>query len=161
MADVEVKLLIQDFVLITYDIPAKEKKLRREFLKAASALGAEIYTESVYLLPYTDQAMELAAELESAGHAVVWRAYQPDEQKALEINVKYEQGIKDRCMAIQTRLVIVQDYIAKGWLQRAQGMGMKTGKMLQELAKINENYEPGWLKDKIDELVSKWKEIHQ
>ncbi len=161
MTEIEIKLLIQDFVLITYDIPAKEKKLRRDFLNAMTAMGAEQYTESVYLLPYTYEVMELAAELESAGHAVVWRAYQPDEQKALEINNKYEQGIKDRCTAISQRLAIVQDYIAKGWLQRAQRMGMKTGKMLQELAKINDNYEPGWLKDKIDELVSKWKEIHQ
>lgn len=161
MGDVEVKLLIQDFVLITYDIPAKEKKLRRDFLSKVSEIGGEQYTESVYLLPYTDQVLEMANSLESAGHAVVWRAYQPDAEVALEINVKYEQGIKDRCKAIEQRLVIVQDYIAKGWLQRAQSMGIKTGKMLQELAKINENYEPGWLKEKIDELVAKWKEIHQ
>jgi hypothetical protein len=160
-AKAEVKELIQDFVLINYDIPATEKKLRREFLKKAAQMGAEQYTESVYLLPFSEKALEMANELESAGHAVVWSAHQHNVETAVKINVKYEQGIIDRCEAISQRLVIVQDYINKGWLRRAQKMGIKTGKLLSELVKINENYKPGWLQPKIKELLEKWKEVHQ
>ncbi len=160
-SQVETKELLTDWILLTYDIPAKEKKLRRQFLKEAHAIGAEVNTESVYLIPYSEKAMALANELESAGHAVVWAAHQHDLKKAVEINIKYEEGIKNRCKAIEQRLAIVQEYIKKGWLRRAQIMGMKTGQMLSELVKINENYQPGWLKPKIEELLNKWKEVHE
>ncbi len=157
----EVKELILDFVLIMYDIPAVEKKLRRQFIRDALEMGAEQYTESVYLLPFSEKALEMANQLESAGHAVVFSAHQHDMAKAVEINVKYAEGIKNRCNVISQRLVIVQEYIKKGSLLRAQGMGKKTGKLLKELVKINENYQPGWLKPKIEELLSKWKEVHE
>ncbi len=160
-AKAESKELIQDFVLINYDIPAAEKKLRHQFLKKAKEMGAEQYTESVYLLPFSEEALKMADELESAGHAVVWSAHQQNLGKALEINVKYADGIKKRCSVIEQRLVIVQEYITKGWLQRAQNMGKKTGELLSGLVKINENYQPGWLKPKIEELLEKWKEVHE
>ncbi len=157
----EVKELILDFVLIMYDIPAVEKQLRRRFIRDALEMGAEQYTESVYLLPFSEEALEMANQLDSAGHAVVFSAHQHDMDKAVEINVKYATGIKNRCKVIEQRLVIVQEYIKKGWLTRADNMGRKTGHLLTELVKINENYKPGWLKPKIEELLGKWKEVHE
>jgi len=157
----EEKELILDFVLIMYDIPAVEKKLRRRFINDALAMGAEQYTESVYLLPFSEKALEMANELESAGHAVVFSAHQHDMAKAVEINVKYATGVENRCKAIEQRLVMVQEYIKKGWLTRAENMGRKTRKLLTELIKINENYKPGWLEPKIGDLLSKWKEVHE
>ena len=62
----EQKELILDFVLIMYDIPAVERKLRRRFIQDALAMGAEQYTESVYLLPFSEKALEMANGLESA-----------------------------------------------------------------------------------------------
>ena len=144
-----------------YDIPAIEKQLRRRFIRDALEMGAEQYTESVYLLPFSEQALEMANELESAGHAVVFSAHQHDIKTAVEINVKYSTGIKNRCKVIEQRLVIVQEYIKAGKLLRGEGMGLKTGKLLKELVKINENYQPGWLKPKIEELLKKWKEVHE
>ena len=160
-AKAETKELILDFVLIMYDIPATEKQLRRQFIKSALEMGAEQYTESVYLLPFSEKALVMANELESAGHAVVFSAHQHNMATAVEINVKYAEGIKNRCEAIEQRLVIVQEYIKKGWLRRAQKMGIKTGELLTELHKINENYHPEWLKPKIEELLNKWKEVHE
>ena len=157
----EVKELIVDWILCVYDIPATEKKLRRQFIKQALEMGAEQFTESCYMLPFSEKALEMANELESAGHAVVWSAHQHDMTKAVEINVKYATGIKNRCNVISQRLVIVQEYIKAGKLLRAQGMGIKTGKLLTELVKINENYKPEWLKPKLEELLSKWKEVHE
>ena len=103
----------------------------------------------------------MANELESAGHAVVFSAHQHDLTKAIEINVKYSTGIKNRCKVIEQRLVIVQEYIKKGNLLRAQGMAVKTARLLEELHKINENYHPGWLKPKIEELLNKMKEVYE
>jgi len=160
-AKAEEKELILDFVLIMYDIPAVEKQLRRRFIRDALEMGAEQYTESVYLLPFSEKALEMANELESAGHAVVFSAHQHDMTKAVEINVKYSTGIKNRCKVIEQRLVIIQDYIKKGSLLRAQGMGLKTVRLLKELNKINENYQPGWLKPKIKELLKKMKEVYE
>ena len=157
----EEKELITDFVLIMYDIPAKEKQLRRKFIQASLEMGAEQYTESVYLLPFSAEAIKMADELESAGHAVVFSAQPYNMEKVIDINAKYAHGIKNRCVLIEQRLAIVQDYIKAGSLQRAQNMGLKTGKLLSELVKINVNYQPGWLKPKIEELLSKWKEIHE
>ncbi len=156
----EVKELLSDWVLISYDIPAKEKQLRRTFIRDAIALGAEQFTESCYLLPFGDKAMELANKLESAGHAVVWQAHMPDEAKALEITAKYQDGVKGRCQVIEQRLVIAMDYIQKGWLKRARIMGRKTGKLLQELEQINENYDKPWLAERLQKLVKKWEEVH-
>ena len=159
--EAEVKELIQDFVLITYDIPAKAATLRNKFLKAAKAIGAEQHTDSVYLIPYSTEAMALAAELESAGHAIIWQAHQPDQKKALEIMTKYEGSLKTRCNFIEQRLVIAQEYIQAGRLGVAQIMGIKTGKLLQQLAHIAENFKPPWLLPKIEELVTKWKGIYE
>jgi CRISPR-associated endonuclease Cas2 len=158
--DAEVKELIQDFVLITYDIPAYAKSLRRKFLKEASAMGAEMYTESVYLCPLSEKTMTMANELESAGHAVIWLAHMPDEATAMAINMKYEDAVKNRCKSIRGRLAVMQNYISSGWLKRAQNMGIKTGKMLKELSTIYENYEKAWLKEELDELKAKWEEIY-
>ena len=157
----EVKELILDFVLIMYDIPAVEKKLRHRFIRDALEMGAEQYTESVYLLPFSEQALEMANQLESAGHAVVFSAHQHDLAKATEINVKYSTGIKNRCKVIEQRLVIIGEYIKKGSLLRAQGMGLKTARLLKELVKINENYHPGWLKPKIEELLKKMEKVYE
>lgn len=160
-AKAEEKELILDFVLIMYDIPAVEKKLRRRFIKDVYEMGGEQYTESAYLLPYSEKAIKMADELESAGHAVVFRSQPYNIAKAVEINIKYAEGITNRCKAIEQRLMIVQDYIKRGCLKRALGMGEKTGVLLKELVKINENYKPGWLKPKIEELLKKWKELYE
>jgi len=158
---VEVKEIMEDYVLITYDIPATGKKLRATFLKQAKAIGAEAHTASAYLMPYSEKAMELANQLESAGHAVVWGpVHQPDKEKALEITTKYGDHIKIRCQAIEQRLAISQDYLASGKLKIALRMGIKTGKLLKQLAQISESYNPDWFKARLEELVKKWKKIY-
>lgn len=158
---VEVKEIIQDYVLITYDIPAKEKKLRAKFLKEAKAIGAESDTASVYLIPYSEKAMELASQLQSAGHASVWGpAHQPNKEKAIEKTIKYGDHIQIRCQVIEQRLAISQNHIVSGELGVALKMGIKTGRLLKQLAQIQESYNPDWFKSKLEELVMKWKEIY-
>ena len=160
-AKTEVKELIEDYILILYDIPATAKALRYQFLKNARAMGAEEHTASAYMLPFSEQAMELASKLNSAGHAVVFGpAHQPDKVKASEMTVKYTDAIKARCDNIDQRLDIAQSYIAAGRLEMGNKMAIKTGKLLQQLSKIVENYNPEWLLPRIVELTAKWKEIY-
>jgi len=161
MTKAEVKEIIQDYILISYDIPAKAKALRKSFLKAAHAIGAEMYTASVYLIPYSAEALEWANELESAGHAVVWKAHQPDEKKALEITTKYADAIKARCDYIEQRIAIAQDYINEGRLKMAMKMGVKTGQLLQQLAQIAHHFNPPWLEPRIEELYGKMKVLYE
>jgi glutathione S-transferase len=156
----EVKEIIQDFILITYDIPANAKALRKSFLKAAHAIGAEAHTASVYLIPFSEEAMGWANELESAGHAIVWKAHQPDEKKALEITTKYSEAIKARCDYIEQRIAMSQDYVNEGRLKMAMKMGVKTGNLLQQLVQISQHFNPEWLKPRIEELFTKLKAVY-
>ena len=147
-------------MLITYDIPALSRKLRDKFIKKAKQLGAMAHTQSTYLIPYSENAMELANELESEGHAVVWKSHQPDKEKALAITNTYEEHVKLRCATISQRLVIAQEYIVAGRLFYAIRMGIKTGKLLQELAHIFESFSPEWLGGELLTLVEDWKKIY-
>lgn len=155
MAQAAVKEIIQEYILITYDIPAKAKALRRAFLKAAHAIGAESHTDSVYLIPYSAEAIGLANELESAGHAIIWQAYQPDEKKALEITTKYGDAIKARLDYIEQRIAMSQDYVTTGRLKMAMRMGIKTANLLQQLVKISHHFNPAWFQPRIAELYEK------
>jgi len=158
---VDKKELVQDWILLTFDIPAKEKSLRGKFLASIYALGAQIHTESVYLMPFSDEAMKWAAKLESAGHAVVWQAHQPDEKKAWEYTIKYDTGLSARCDNIEQRLKIAEDYIVAGKLVVANAMAVKTGKLLQQLSQIaSGGYNPPWLMPRIELLVKEWKNIY-
>lgn len=161
MNTVQVKEIIFDFVLITYDIPEKAKKLRAMFLQAAREAGAEKHTASCYLMPYSEKTLALAQQLESAGHAVVWGpARQPDKEKATELTIKYKDGVTARCNLLEQRLVMGQQFIAQGKLGIARRMGNKTLKLLQQLVQIAETYQPQWFLEKLQGLVQKWQEVH-
>lgn len=75
MPEAELKTIIDDFVLITYDMPAKEEKARKAFLRDARAIGAIMHTQSCYLMPYTPGSFTLANELAAkGGNVIVWRS---------------------------------------------------------------------------------------
>ncbi len=156
----ETKELVKDYILILYDIPEKEKKLRAKFLKDAHAMGAEKHTDSVYLLPYSEAAVQLANDLDSAGHAYVFRSQPTKEKQAIEIHTKYNENLKARCDTIEQRIVIAQEYTNAGRIALAVKMGEKTGTLLGQLAKIKENYNPPWFEERIQELWSALKGMY-
>lgn len=159
--EAEVKEIIQNYVLITYDIPAKETKTRSLFLKEARAIGAIGYTQSCYLLPYSEKAFELANKLALIGDAIVWKSRQEDKAKALAITYKYEDHLHLRCDYIRQRLVIGMEHIAAGRLGKANQMGRKTGELLAQLAQIAENFYHEWLNEELKELVADWKVVYE
>jgi hypothetical protein len=158
--EAEVKTIVSDWVLITYDIPQSAAKLRRTFIKEAKALGAEKHTASVYYMPYSDEAMDLANKLESAGYAVVWRSYQPDQAKAIVLTINYADKLKVRCDTIEQRLSMAETYITQGKLKVAARLGIKSFKLMQQLNDISKSFNPPWLKAKLDELAAKWGQIY-
>ena len=160
MPDAPVKEIIDEYVLLTYDIPAKEGKLRKTFLKQAAAIGAICYTQSCYLLPYSEVSFGLANELAQYGKAVVWISKQKDKDKAADITNKYEEHLHIRCQTIEQRFVLISEYIEIGNLFTANRMLTKTLTLLSQLAKIAETYNPPWLKPKIEELYKKMAVIY-
>jgi len=158
---VEVKQLIKNYILLVYDIPANQAATRYQFLKAAKEIGAISHTQSCYLLPYSVKAMEMAKQIAVVGDVVVWRSTQEDDKKALEITESYEQHIKIRCNYVEQRLIIAQEFITDGRLGKARLMGIKTGKLLGQLAKISENFNPEWFTKRLNELVLSWKQLYE
>lgn len=157
---VEVKEIIQDFVLISYDIPQTQKALRHRFLKQAHSIGAVKHTDSVYLMPYSDQAFALANELAAVGEAVVWKSHQADPAKAAQITQSYESHLQARCQLIEQRLVMAQEHLVAGRLKLAARMGGKTAKLIKEVRHIAETFCPPWLALEIPAILTKWMEVH-
>jgi len=159
--EAEVKQLLTDVVLISYDIPASENTLRHRFLREVALHGGMQHTASCYLVPFSEDILEWANQLESAGHAVVWVSKQPDQKTAVAITAKYDDHLKTRCLGIDQKLVFLQEQIEAGRLKRAQNTAERILKMLQELSKISDAYNPPWLKPKIAELGYKLKEVYE
>jgi len=159
-AKAEVKELIQDVILITYDLPAKEKHARTSFLKSAFSIGAIQHTESCYLLPFSEKAFGLANKLKAIGDVIIWKSRQEDLKMASEITMSYSSAVQARCQTVEQRLVIAQDHLAAGRLGMAKRVKGITGKLLAELWQINETFTPDWLKPKLLKLAKKYKEVH-
>lgn len=156
----EVKEIIQDYILLVYDIPRNSDKLRREILRKISEIGGTMYTESCYFLPYSDDAMALANEISSSGDVVVWRSTQENEHIAKKITLKYEDHLKARCMAIEQRLAMIQNHLDNQRLGKAHRMILKTHYLLEQLKQISENYQTDWLPEAIAVLEENLKGVY-
>lgn len=90
---VESKEIVSDYLLLTYDLPATQGKLRKRFLKEAMAAGAMMHTASCYLMPFSPKMQALADDLAVTGHAVIWRSKQENTGMAKMITIKYAEHI--------------------------------------------------------------------
>lgn len=149
---VEIKQIVDDYLLLTYDLPATQGKLRKRFLKEAMAAGAIAHTQSVYLMPFSAKMQALANDLAATGHAVIWRSKQENAVTAKQITIKYAEHIQARCQLIEQRLVQVNDHIEAGRLGKATRMIKKTHELLDQLENISETFNPPWLKPRLDGL---------
>jgi len=68
--------LVDEWLLLTYDIPVSEEgnKARFKFLKLAPTIGAVMHSRSVYLMPNTHQAQLAGVELSKTvgGEVYMW-----------------------------------------------------------------------------------------
>jgi len=157
---IEIKEIQIEWILICFDIPQSGGKLRKLVLKRISELGGVMNTSSVYLLPYSQNAMELASQISSNGDVVVWKSKQEDEHVAKLITMKYEQHLHNRCSVIWQRLEIIADHLKNERLGKAHVMAWKTKKFLDQLKKIAENYHTDWLPKEIEALEKSLSEVY-
>lgn len=133
--NIEAREICDKWLLITYDIPHNEAgdKARAQFLQNAKAAGASMYTESVYLMPWTKEAEMLALQLARAGEVCVWTAQTTDVAKAAEITRNYDSSLSPRLDEISGRIDKISAHLEDGHQGRAYRMIEKTEKMLWDI----------------------------
>lgn len=104
MADVrEFEIEIQrDWVLITYDIPAKMDATRKRVIRALRNMGALKHTDSVYYLPASKKAIQLAETL--PGEVYVWRSSLTSDTQAKRITQEYCNKIVEGINKLHERI---------------------------------------------------------
>lgn len=157
---VEIKEIVDDYLLLCYDIPASAMKERKQFLRQALSVGALMFTSSVYLLPYSSTSMALAEKLAKVGSAVIWRSKQENPQIAKAITIKYDEHIRERVAYIMARFVSIKMHIEEGRLGIADKMIAKTHDLIEQLKTISESYHPIWLDSSISLLEKNLSQVY-
>lgn len=158
---VGVKEIVQDYVLICFDIPQSAGKLRKTILRRIYEIGGVMHTSSNYLIPYSDQAMELANDIADSGQVVVWKSKQENTNVAKAITMNYESHLHLRCDVIDQRLAIIASHIFEGRLGKANRMAQKTHDLLEQLKQIANNYHTDWLPGAIEKLSNELSECYK
>ena len=113
--EINARELVNEWVLITYDIPVSDagKIARAKFLKTAPKIGAMMHSRSVYLMPNTTQAQLAAVELSKTvgGEVYIWTSKVEGEQ-AVSITGFYDRRIREEIEKLDDRL-IKEDVLVK------------------------------------------------
>lgn len=134
---IETKEVIDEWMLITFDIPTTQEgnKARSEFYKKAYALGAVQNTESVYLCPWTADAelmtLEIAAVSDS--RVIVFSRAKTSVEQSREITRRYDNGLKKVIRIIRGRIDKLEYMIQHKYYKRAQRYTTKTERLLTQL----------------------------
>lgn len=129
------RTMVNEWLLITYDIPhTKAGDLaRREFLANAKRIGANRYTDSVYLMPWNKEAEKLALQLARQGTVCVWTSTATDIAKSAEITEVYDRGLEPLLDDIIERIDKIEGHLFERHLKRAWKMMGKTERMISDL----------------------------
>ena len=127
--------VLSSWCLLAYDIPAKERKKRSDFLKRARALGAMKFTQSVYLLPNTPDTYHEAEELAALGEAYLWVS-EIKEGEAFKVTQSFHASLTLRLAAIHNRIARIASHLEAGRVFIAYRMAIKTATMLQRVWKL-------------------------
>ena len=111
--DIDVKEIINDWILLTYDIPGTPEgtKARYKFLREARRIGAIPQTESVYLMPWSIDADFAALEVAAAGHAYVWYSQAKDDETAKKATIKYDEVVDKLFTNVEKRMDKILDHV--------------------------------------------------
>lgn len=137
MADIPIEAteIVGQWLLLTYDIPKSEAgdKARREFLNKAYSIGATQHTASVYYMPWTPEAENLAFEVAKVGRACVWTSKATDDDQAVILTKNYDTGLEKLLDKIAERIDKVQNQWKQEHFKRAEKMAQKTRDMMDKL----------------------------
>lgn len=133
--NIPIKAVIQDWILITYDLPNNKEgsKTRYEFLKKAREIGAVPHTESVWLLPLTPESQVMALEIAKKGKAVVWTSTTAETGKSEEITKRYDDGIMPAVKEVEKRIDKIAVHLKDRKFKLAEKMSDKTERMINNL----------------------------
>lgn len=137
----EIPITIKGFenswILFTYDLPNTKEgvKTRYEFLNKAKWLGAVQHTESVYLMPWTDQSNAAALELAKSGKVYLWYTKVGDEQQAVNLTRDYDDGLKARIDELAKRVDRILDQAKDDHKKQVNRMAETTWEKINGLGK--------------------------
>ena len=134
--DLQARELVDDWILITYDIPVNDagKEARAKFLRTAPRIGAKMHSRSVYLMPNTQQAQIAAVALAEVvgGEVYIWTS-KVDEGRAKEITNFYDKSIAEEIQHIEERIQKENELILAEKYGLADRMHRKTANLYQQL----------------------------
>jgi len=100
--------LVDEWLLITYDIPVSEEgnKARFKFLKLAPTIGAVMHSRSVYLMPNTHQAQLAGVELSKTvgGEVYMWSSKVVGGMTNEDVTKFYDRKINEQIDHIVERM---------------------------------------------------------
>jgi hypothetical protein len=130
---IQVREVVDKWMLITYDLPNTEigVKARSLFLKQAQSIGALQHTESVYLMPWSIEAEQLALHLAktAGGEVVVWSQAEPVNHKE-DITASYDRALRPLMQQITARLDKMDGYKFANRRKSVLRMAPKTERLL-------------------------------
>jgi len=136
-SNIGIKEVLDDFILITYDIPNNEEgnKVRTEFYHTARRIGAVMHTESVYYMPWTQAANIAALSIAEKGKVFVWYS-KTSGDTARELTIRYDMVIKNWIDELDERIEKITGHIESGKVNLADNMMERTVSTLLELDNI-------------------------
>ena len=148
--------LLNEWILITYDIPATEKgkAARQKFLKTALKIGAVMHSRSVYLMPNTREARLSAAELSKiiGAKVCIWPS-KVEEKFAVQITSFYDKKIQEQIETIEDRIVKEEVLVKDEKFGMADRMHRKTANLLAQLwFTVEQRGAPGQVIKKINQI---------
>jgi hypothetical protein len=135
--ELNIKDLVEDWILITYDIPKtiEGNKVRYEFLKKASQIGAVMHTKSVYFMPLTKEAQTEVVNLSKIGKVFIWNSNITDENLKRELTLFYDYNIQQNINLINYRMDRIDMHIKEERFGIAQRMYYKTVELFNDISK--------------------------
>jgi len=138
--EAQVKEVLHDFILITYDLPTTEEgnKARSRFLDDIRYIGGVMHSESCYLMPSSPESELAAIQLaEKTPSCYIWFSHIKDEVKAKELTREYDKAVKDDILKeIRERVAKMKKHAEDGKEGVVNRMRKKTEKMLKDAAGI-------------------------
>lgn len=137
-AQIEVKEILDKFVLVTYDIPATKEgsHARSQFLERAKIRGAVMLGESNYLAPASllnDLQILKTAEV---GKVYIFVSELQDESDRIDVTRKYDKRILEVFKETEERLGKIGKHIEDGKFGLAHKMLPKTEEQVNNLVKV-------------------------
>jgi hypothetical protein len=161
--EAQVKDVISDWILVTYDLPTTEEgnKARAKFLDAVRYIGGVMHSESCYLLPSSPSSELAAVELaEKTPSCYVWFSSVHSPEKAKELTQEYDKSVADDILKeLNERITKMEKHAEEGKEAVVNRMRKKTQKMLVDAASIATRRGSEKLARQVEKLKTRYEDI--